>query len=152
MIDSKNTLKLYIITLIIDIFILYSIIYYNLNLFDQIWSITILLSHLMFFYALSTYYKTMLDFLHILVFALPFLAIFTSNIITKIVSCLLLFVIQILWIKEKCCILNEKNDSFGYGDYLNYYTLTLTIFLALQIGYKLKQTIDTKYISCNNEK
>ena len=49
-----------------------------------------------------------------------------------------LIIIQILWIKEKRCILNEECEEWGYGDYINYYTLILTIFLAVQIGYKLK--------------
>ena len=138
MIEENNKIKLYIITLTIDFFIIYTIINYNLFLIDQIWCSTVLISHIMFIYALKVNYKNMIDFLHILIFVLPLLCVFTNNILSKIITCLLLFIIQILWIKEKRCILNEDCYEFGYGDYLNYYTLILTIFLAAQIGYKLK--------------
>lgn len=138
MISQNNKIKLYIITLSIDFFLICTILNYKLNIIDQIWCSIVLISHIMFIYALKIYYKNLLDFLHILIFTVPLLTLLTHNIFTKIITCILLIIIQILWIKEKRCILNEDCYEFGYGDYLNYYTLILTIILAIQIGYKLK--------------
>lgn len=138
MIEDKIKNKLYVITLTIDIFIIYLVLIFNLNLIDLIWCITVLLCHIMFIYALKTNYKSLIDFLHILVFALPLFTLFTKHIIIKIVTCALLFLIQILWIKEKKCILNDEDNEFGYGDYLNYYTLSLTILISFQIGHLFK--------------
>jgi hypothetical protein len=45
-----------------------------------------------------------------------------------------LILIQILWIKEKRCILNEDDYKFGYGNELNYYLVVYTPILALSIG------------------
>ena len=123
--NEKN--KLYIITISIDFFIVYLLLNFELNLIDMIWCLTVLLCHVTFLYALKTDYKILLDFLHIFVFILPFFAVFTKNAIIKIVTCGLLYIIQLLWINEKRCILNEENQEFGYGDYLSYYTLSLSI-------------------------
>lgn len=138
MIKESDKNKLYIITLTIDVFIIYTLLRYNLSLNDMIWCMTVLISHILFIYALKTTYTNLVNFLHILIFILPLFTIFTQNILIKIITCLLLFVIQILWIKEQRCILNEEDYVFGYGNILNYYTLILTIIIAIQIGYKLK--------------
>lgn len=138
MIKESDKNKLYIITLTIDVFIIYTLLRYKLSLNDIIWCITVLISHILFIYALKTTYTNLVNFLHILIFILPLFTIFTQNILIKIITCLLLFVIQILWIKEQRCILNEEDYVFGYGNILNYYTLILTIIIAIQIGYKLK--------------
>lgn len=138
MIKESDKNKLYIITLTIDVFIIYTLLRYNLSLNDIIWCMTVLMSHILFIYALKTNYTNLVQFLHILIFILPLFTIFTQNILTKIITCLLLFVIQLLWIKEQRCILNEEDYVFGYGNIINYYTLILTIIIAIQIGYKLK--------------
>ena len=138
MIDNTDKNKLYIITLSIDVFIIYTLLKYNLSLNDIIWCMTVLISHILFIYALKTNYTSLVQFLHALIFILPAFTLFTQNILTKIVTCALLFVIQILWIKEQRCILNEEGYVFGYGNIINYYTLVLTIIISIQIGYKLK--------------
>lgn len=137
MVKYKNTL--YIITITIDFFIIYLLLNFELNLLDLLWCFTVLICHFTFIYALKTDYKNLLDFLHILIFVIPFFTIFTRNAIIKIVTLVLLIIIQILWIKEKKCILNEKNYEFGYSDYLSYYTLILSIILSFQAGYSLHQ-------------
>ena len=137
MVKYKNTL--YIITITIDFFIIYLLLNFELNLLDLLWCFTVLICHFAFIYALKTDYKNLLDFLHILIFVIPFFTVFTRNAIIKIVTLVLLIIIQILWIKEKKCILNEENYEFGYSDYLSYYTLILSILLSFQAGYSLHQ-------------
>jgi hypothetical protein len=138
MVNNKN--KLYIITLTIDFFIIYLLLNFELNILDLIWCFTVLICHVTFIYALKTDYKTLIDFLHILIFIIPFFTVFTRNVIIKIVTCGLLIIIQLLWIKEKRCILNEENYEFGYSDYLSYYTLSLSMLLSFQSGYYLHES------------
>uniref|UniRef100_A0A6C0FEW8 Uncharacterized protein n=1 Tax=viral metagenome TaxID=1070528 RepID=A0A6C0FEW8_9ZZZZ len=139
MVEENQKNKLYIITITLDFFIIYLLLNFELNLIDIIWCLTVLICHITFLYALKTDYKDLLDFLHIFVFAIPFFSVFTTNVITKIVTCVLLYIIQLLWIKEKKCILNEEQYDFGYGDYISYYTLSLSILLSFQAGYYLHQ-------------
>jgi len=127
--------KLYIITLILDV-ILLSILYVNnLLLFDKIWIYSVLLAHLLFYYALKENKRNILDALHILIFILPIISIFANNIFIKIISILLLIVIQILWVYENRCILNESEGEFGYGNSLNVFCIIFTAILALNIGF-----------------
>ena len=99
MISQNNKIKLYIITLSIDFFLIYIILNYKLNIIDQIWCSIVLISHIMFIYALKIYYKNLLDFLHILIFTVPLLTLLTHNIFTKIITCILLIIKQIIRIK-----------------------------------------------------
>jgi hypothetical protein len=52
------------------------------------------------------------------------------------VALLFVLAIQMLWIKEERCILNEINDdkSYGYGKIINVATLFLGTILSYQLG------------------
>jgi hypothetical protein len=88
----------------------------------------------LFYIALYNENRYILNVLHYFIFILPSFAIFINNICIRIISLLLLILIQILWIKEKRCILNEDDYKFGYGNELNYYLVVYTPILALSIG------------------
>jgi len=133
--NSKN--KLYMITIFLDIFLLYVLFFYNLNKFDFYWVLSVFLCHLLFYYNLLYYNRHILDILHYFVFILPSLSIFAENIVIKVLSIILLVLIQVLWIKENRCILNEEDTKFGYGDELNYYLIILTPILAYNTGKKI---------------
>ena len=49
----------------------------------------------------------------------------------------LLTTIQVLWIQEERCILNDPDNSekFGYGKEIWYVTLLYSIILSAKIGY-----------------
>tara|TARA_X000000368_G_scaffold409114_1_gene390601 strand:- start:6902 stop:7387 length:486 start_codon:yes stop_codon:yes gene_type:complete len=148
-----DTEKLYSITIILDI-ILLSILYLNhLLLFDKLWIYSVLLTHLLFFIALKENKRDVLDILHVFIFIFPVVSIFANNIFIKLVSISLLIVIQILWVYENRCILNEKdNNSFGYGNGLNTFLIIFTPILAFNIGYKLSQNsmIKLEYLTEKN--
>ena len=129
---DKN--KLYIITFIIDLFLIYILLKFDLYFLDNIFIISLIFIHFVFYYAIYSYNKPIIDCLHYFVFLYPFLSLFTMNIYIKIISLLLLFVIQLLWILENRCILNNKDDDFGFGDMPSIYTLILTILLSIKIG------------------
>jgi len=132
--NNNDKYKLYTITIIIDLILIYSLLKINIESFDFIFIFISLNLHILFYYSIYFYDKEIMDFLHYCVFLFPFLAIFTNSVYIKFVCLFLLFVIQILWIFEKRCIMNEIEDEFGYGDSVTVYTLTLTVILSFLIG------------------
>jgi hypothetical protein len=80
----------------------------------------------------------MLDYCHVVIFAALGVSIFLSNIYLLITCFLLLIIIQTLWVIENRCILNEKNESWGFGKELNLFCIILTSILAFKIGYIYK--------------
>ena len=136
--NTIDKYRLYGITIIIDIFLIYSLFKINVVSFDFVFIFILLCLHILFYYSLHTYDKPVIDFLHYFVFIMPFFSIFTNIIYIKIISLFLLITIQFLWIHENRCILNEPTDDFGFGTLVNYYTLTLSIILSLLIGYQYK--------------
>ena len=69
-----------------------------------------------------------------IVFILPICSLFTKSLYPKILSLFLLIIIQFLWVIENRCILNEENQSLGYGDITSIATITLNTLLSFQIG------------------
>ena len=107
-------------------------------MFDTFWVSIVLLSHVFFYYNVINYNRKILEILHYLIFILPTLSLLSDNIFIKTISLCLIVLIQILWIKENRCILNESDSKFGYADELNYYVIFLTCLLSLNISYKIK--------------
>ena len=135
--NAYDKFRLYLITISIDIPLIYLLFTTTttLLLIDQIWIITVLLTHLIFFYSLYYNNRNILDQLHYLVFILPCLSLYCTHLYIQIVSTMLLCVIQVLWIIEERCILNDNSKKkFGYGKQLNIFTLLLSIILSIKIG------------------
>lgn len=131
--DRFKTL-LYITTIFLDIILILILIFNKLNIFDKLWIFFIFVSHSLFYYGLCFNKRYLLDILHYFVFIFLILSIFTKNVFLKLLSLLLLLLIQILWIKENRCILNEEDTKFGYGKELNYFVIIFTIILSINIG------------------
>ena len=134
--DQLSKRKLYIITFSLDGPLLYGLNTFS-STFDQFWVSMVLGCHLLFMYALYSNNYRMIDILHYFVAILPFLSLLTTHILLKMLSCSLLIVIQILWIKEKRCIMNVGRSDFGYGDNISYFILLLTVTLSGLIGYDI---------------
>lgn len=132
--EQKDKNKLYLMTFLLDSGILYVLIKKKLHFFDKSWLLTTLLTHGTFFYALKNNKRKILDFLHHLVFLLPLTSLFSKTIYPKILSLFLLIAIQFLWVIENRCILNEKDQTLGYGDITSISTITLNTLLSFQIG------------------
>lgn len=135
--DQLSKQTLYIITFSLDAPLLYGLNTYNFSTFDQIWVSSVLGCHFFFMYALYSNNYRLIDILHYFVAILPFLSLLTTHILLKMLSCSLLIVIQILWIKEKRCIMNVGMSAFGYGDKISYFILFLTVTLSGLIGYDI---------------
>ena len=131
--ENKN--KLRIITLVLDLSLAIIFLRFNVKVFDILWIISTLFLHFLFLYGLQYNNRQLLDILHYFVCILPTCGLFLDNIFLKILSLLFVILIQFLWIYEKKCILNEKNDDFGFGDKINYYFIILTVFLSINVGY-----------------
>ena len=134
MIDETSKTKLYLITFIVDFYIVIMLSFLKLNFYDLLWFSSLLFVHFMFYISIFYNLKKIIHILHITVFMFPTLAVFSSHLSIKILSLLFLLLIQILWIKEKRCILNESDDKFGYGDELSLYVLFLTALTSIMIG------------------
>jgi hypothetical protein len=106
----------------------------KLNFYDLLWFSSLLFVHFIFYISIFYNLKKIINILHVTVFMFPTLAIFSSHLSIKILSLLFLLMIQILWIKEKRCILNEVDDKFGYGEELSLYVLFLTAITSIIIG------------------
>jgi len=132
--DNNSKTKLFIITILLDLFLLFIIIKHTVSITGLLWIASVFICHLLFYVALYNENRYILNVLHYFIFILPSFAIFINNIYIRIISLLLLILIQILWIKEKRCILNENDYKFGYGDELNHYLVVYTPLLALSIG------------------
>ena len=70
-----------------------------------------------------------------------------SNVFILSICLFLSTAIQVLWVYEERCILNERTSSststqtpsqFGYGKELNVYMILLTILFSMKIGYSYK--------------
>jgi hypothetical protein len=99
--DQLSKRKLYVITFSLDGPLLYGLNTLSFSMFDQFWVSMVLGCHLLFVYALYSNDYRLIDILHYFVAILPFLSIATTHILLKIMSCSLLVLMQILWIKEK---------------------------------------------------
>jgi hypothetical protein len=146
--DNISKIKLFIITILLDLFLLFTVIKYSVSNIDLLWISIVFLCHIAFYVALHNENRFVLDILHYFVFILPSAALFIQNIYIKTISLLLFILIQILWIKEDKCILNEDDYNFGYGNELNYYLIIYTPILALSIGYLHNSTKNLDLDSC----
>lgn len=146
--DNISKIKLFIITILLDLFLLFTVIKYSVSNIDLLWISIVFLCHIAFYAALHNENRFVLDILHYFVFILPSTALFIQNIYIKTISLLLFILIQILWIKEDKCILNEDDYNFGYGNELNYYLIIYTPILALSIGYLHNSTKNLDLDSC----
>jgi hypothetical protein len=131
--DSERN-KLYTITAVLDSGLIYLCTKKNLHPIDKYWCYLTFFSHGLFYHALYKKNRFLLDQLHYWVFLLPVLSTFTKTIYPKIMSLFLIIVIQYLWIIEDKCILNEDNQTTGFGGLTGIGTITLNTILSFQIG------------------
>ena len=132
--NDTDKYKLYFLTGSLDIGLIYVLTKKILPFADKTWIFSTLLAHGAFFHALKNNNRKVLDILHYFIFVLPVLSTFTKTIYPKILSLFLLLIIQFLWVIENRCILNEKNQTIGFGDYTCIGTITLNTILSFQIG------------------
>lgn len=131
-----DKLKLFILTIVTDVSLFYIYLFLINTSFDKYWLILTFIVHVNFYIGIVFNLRLLLDFLHLFVFLLPFLTLFLLNWYLKLVSLIFVLSIQILWINEERCILNEPDTDigFGFGKLINIATLFLGTILSYQLG------------------
>lgn len=122
-----------IITIVIDISLIYILLKQNLNRFDYSFILAILLLHFFFIISVITQYRPIIDLCHWGLMISLGLAIFIKNKFLLILPFLLLLLLPILWSIFGKCIINtdEQNNN---GDFFNdTFGLTLTQCLFASI-------------------
>ena len=134
---NHDYLKLTILTGGLDVSLFMISIQNPLNIMDICFLYNVFCIHFIFFYSLYYENQCLIDFCHYNLFLLLAISPFiVSNIQILSVCLFLIFMVQLLWIVEERCILNKKDETFGYGKILSVAVLCNTILLSFRIGTK----------------
>ena len=111
----------------------------TLTTYDTIYCYIVLFTHAVFLLSMHYNVTELLEFLHYIVFLLLSAGLGASNVFILSICLFLSTAIQVLWVYEERCILNERTSSptssqFGYGKELNVYMILLTILFSMKIG------------------
>ena len=135
----KDKIKLSALTLFVDLGFIYGLYYKKLNLYDKIFSACTLTTHSIFLYYLYKQNKKKLDLLHCFI---PILLIGSTKLTNPLLifsSLTMLSGIQILWVIEERCILNDSKDTWGFTKSIQISAILLTILLSVKLGYNVKK-------------
>lgn len=108
---NSEKLFLTIFIIIINITIIYTILYSNLSLFDTIFSYLVLIIHFIFAFGSFTKNKVLLDFSHMFLIIIVVLMIFISNNYLLILSLLFIITIIFSWHYFDECILKRDENN-----------------------------------------
>ena len=140
MIETFDKQRLAGLTLFLDIGLLWIVSTFTLNLFDYLFIGFVFFCHICFYWALFYDMLIWLDYLHYSIFLSLFASLLLQNKWLLSICLFLITVIQLLWIQEERCILNDPqcSNTFGYGKELWHVTLLYSIILSAKIGYVWK--------------
>lgn len=126
--------NMYILTCLIDIYLIADINHNKLDTFDFLWIISVIACHIIFYISLYKDILPLIDFSHYYIFIALSIGIFLKSYQLNILCLLLLLVIQILWIVESRCILNDiSHIDSGFSDEITLYTFALTTLYSVKI-------------------
>ena len=129
----------YISTAIVSTLFIIILIKQTLHMFDKIFVIIVLISHIFFYYSLYYNDKYIINIIHYTLFISLLLSIFVKNKYLLSICLSIIIFIQILWIICKECILNRISYiECGYGDLTSIMVLLLTIALSFKLGFIVK--------------
>ena len=113
MITRKNKLKIFLITFILNCFLIYIYINKRLVEFDKIFIECIFLIHTLLFFALYHSYYKLIDILHIFLFLSIGCFFLIDSFQIRFLLLVLMITIRLLWIWENNqCIMNTKGTVF----------------------------------------
>ena len=134
---NSDYLKITLLTLFLDILFLILLCIRNLKILDYLFVYNVYIIHILFLISLFYDNEIMIDISHYLLFILLFISVFIIHDVYILGICLFLITtIQILWVIEGRCILNKKDEEFGYGKTISICTLLFTIVMSFVIGKK----------------
>jgi len=134
---NTDYMKISGITVVLDIGLILLLLRNDLVVFDRTFIVTVLMSHALFYYALFYENHSLIDSLHVIIFFYLSVSPFLKNKWLLGLNLFLITTIQILWVIEERCILNQEPNQFGYAKSLSIYVLLLTIGLAMKFGWTL---------------
>ena len=132
--EEKYKNKVYILTFILDIFLIFCLFSKKNVFLEKIWIYSILFCHTFFIYAVSKNNEQIIDFLHYLIPVFCFLSLFLKSIFIKGTSLFIIIMIQFLWIYENKCILNNDDEKNVIGKIIDYVIILFTVILSMNIG------------------
>ena len=132
--EEKYKNKVYILTFILDIFLIFCLFSKKNVFLEKIWIYSILFCHTFFIYAVSKNNEQIIDFLHYLIPVFCFLSLFLKSIFIKGTSLFIIIMIQFLWIYENKCILNNDDEKSVIGKIIDYVIILFTVILSMNIG------------------
>ena len=133
--EEKYKNKVYILSFILDIFLIFCLFSKKNVFLEKIWIYSMLFCHNFLIYAVSKNNEQIIDFLHYLIPVFCFLSLFLKSIFIKGTSLFIIIMIQFLWIYENKCILNNNNDEKRViGKIIDYVIILFTVILSMNIG------------------
>ena len=134
---NHDYIILTILTLLLDVCLFFIILQNSLNVMDLCFIYNVFCIHFIFLYSLYYENQCLIDFCHYNLFLLLAISPFiVTNVYILWVCLFLVYMVQLLWIIEERCILNKKDETFGYGKILSVGVLCNTILLSFCIGKK----------------
>ncbi len=133
----NDKMILFFMTAILDLLLLNILLKEDNKKNDKFFIYVALISHLIFFYALSTENKNLLDILHVLIIILPLFSIFISNKNIKLIVIGLLVSIKILWMIKGKCIMRNLPTNFKDSDFGNFPEIFITSLFSI-LMYQIK--------------
>ena len=128
---------LYLMTGFMDIFLLWVLyrFYHSLKGFDKGFVITILLTHVLFYWSIYTDYDSGIDISHILLLLCVGVSPLLVNKWLLGYSFLFVITLQVLWfLFDKCILITDNGNQFGFGNISS----ILAIVWSLLLFYKLR--------------
>ena len=143
---NHNFQKMILLTLLLDVFLVYLMIFRTLHKNDTHIIFLFLFCHAVLLYSLFTNNEVIINILHyllcILLFATTFLI---QDVFLLMVLLFLVFMIQFLWIIEDKCIMNKDDKNMFENEYITngirVITLLLTMYLSFRIGKCINKVI-----------
>ena len=130
----------YISTAFVSVIFIIILIKQTLNVFDKLFVIVVLISHIFFYYSLYYNDYHIINIIHYTLFISLLLSIFVKNKYLLSICLSIIIFIQILWIICKECILNRISYiECGYGDLTSIVVLLLTIAMSFKLGFLVKK-------------
>tara|TARA_A100001015_G_C15009578_1_gene722345 strand:- start:945 stop:1424 length:480 start_codon:yes stop_codon:yes gene_type:complete len=138
---TNNKIKLFLITLIIDIIIIYLLFKENFNCFDYYLLLFVLLNHILFIISLIIDYDYLIIYSHVSIYLVLLLSLFVTN--KKLIILFILFCvfIKILWNTSNQCLIlalkkRKKIPKNYIGKYVNFLVTSVLIILILKYFYE----------------
>ena len=98
---------IFVLTIAMDVIILYILKNQHLNCFDEQFAVAVLACHLIFLYAIHKNISSVVDCLHCMIFIALGLGVFLENRYLLLMCLVLLIVIHVLWWICGECIINR---------------------------------------------